>query len=242
MPYILPSERPSPSFNPSAPFTPLRPLPKRKPIQKRALFKFNEEQDQEEADDDPPKLMGYPSWFSNTLISATVLDPPPSQATSSPPLILPNGKPLKSSLKSSSSSPFPAVLRAHSAPAAPTSLVTSKNVHFANELESVRIFDQSSRPANISGPADEEIESEAEEESLILPSTSSPPVIDADPTTSPFESSISHDDISLGESVIPTLDKVKKIKTIKTTLEGQDENSKFSLVQQGALSIPFNYC
>ncbi|KAI0789543.1 hypothetical protein C8Q75DRAFT_807169 [Abortiporus biennis] len=91
--------------------------------------------------------------------------------TSSSSVILSNGKPLKSSLKSSSSSPnIPGDafrtkhLRAQSAPSTPN---VHKNVHFADKgsgLESVRVFNRSGKPASLSKPPGDETETETEAE------------------------------------------------------------------------------
>lgn len=99
--------------------------------------------------------------------------------TSSHPIILSNGKPLKSSLKSSSSTGSVAGLvaplksdtqirhaRAKSAPSTPrygllsddsdedpsSAPSTPKNVHFADSLTNVRVFNRSARPASVSLP------------------------------------------------------------------------------------------
>ncbi|KAI5885400.1 uncharacterized protein SCHCODRAFT_02520592 [Schizophyllum commune H4-8] len=112
-----------------------------------------------------------------------------TRTASNPQIILSNGKVLKSSLKSSSSSPsiapgnqVPAAppqhtahMRARSAPATPSADIfmstpstpsTPKNVHFAT-TDAVRIFNRSARPAalSFSGPAaenDTETETESE--------------------------------------------------------------------------------
>ncbi|RPD64597.1 hypothetical protein L227DRAFT_261642 [Lentinus tigrinus ALCF2SS1-6] len=100
--------------------------------------------------------------------------------TPSTPIILSNGKPLKSSLKSSASSPNISDLpikhvRAQSAPSTPSS---NKNVHFAEKdsgLETIRVFNRSGKPASLSKPPGDETETETEAESSfpfpILPST-----------------------------------------------------------------------
>jgi hypothetical protein len=90
--------------------------------------------------------------------------------TSSSPILLSNGKPLKSSLKScASSSSIPdshrAIhLRAQSEPSTPH--LTPKNVHFAEKdggLESVRVFSRSAKPLSITtGGDDTETETEQE--------------------------------------------------------------------------------
>jgi len=102
------------------------------------------------------------------------LIPSPSSASSLPrtpstPIILSNGKQLKSSLKSSCSSPNILVdvhrtkhLRAQSAPSTPN---IHKNVHFAeNGLESVRVFNRTGKPMSVSKPPGDETETETEAE------------------------------------------------------------------------------
>ncbi|KAJ7146459.1 hypothetical protein C8R44DRAFT_15325 [Mycena epipterygia] len=107
----------------------------------------------------------------------------PVRTASHPVVLLSNGKPLKSSLKSSSSAPhMPSHhLRARSAPSTPSlslsaagdigatspeaeSPGTPKNVHFPapdNGLETVLLFKRSARPASVGHP-DEETETETE--------------------------------------------------------------------------------
>ncbi|KAJ3477650.1 hypothetical protein NLI96_g10317 [Meripilus lineatus] len=90
----------------------------------------------------------------------------------STPVILSNGKPLKSSLKSSSSSPNIAGdmqrtkhLRAQSAPSTPN--LAHKNVHFAEKdsgLETVKLFKRSGKPASLSKASGDETETETEAE------------------------------------------------------------------------------
>jgi hypothetical protein len=101
----------------------------------------------------------------------------PIPRNSSSPIILSNGKRLKSSLKSSASSPhIPQIthIRAQSAPSTPNVL---KNVHFAESddgLESVRVYKLTGKPANISRPAGEETETETEAEPSAFPFPRSP--------------------------------------------------------------------
>lgn len=203
-------------------FVSLGSLPKRKPTQKKALFHFNEEQDQPEVNDDsvqyfqqkshpslflslPPAQDSVP--FPSSSSSLSPLSPTEPQYTpnvlrsslqrnASSPVILSNGKPLKSSLKSCSSSPhIPRIthLRAQSAPSTPNVL---KNVHFAESddgLESVRVYKLSGKPANISRPGEEtETETEAEPSAFPFPHSSGPsplavqcllPIIDSDQST-----------------------------------------------------------
>jgi hypothetical protein len=96
------------------------------------------------------------------------------QRTPSSPVVLSNGKPLKSSLKSSSSAPHipdelmpnhPSFhLRTKSEPATPS----VKSVHFAEEedggLEKVRVYNRQGRPANLLLKTGEETETETEAE------------------------------------------------------------------------------
>jgi len=222
-------------------FVSLGSLPKRKPTQKRAMFHFNEEQDQqEEANDNSTKTSkqkSHPSLFlslppaqdsvpfpstSSLLspLSPTELQSSPlalrSRNTSSP-IILSNGKPLKPSLKSSSSSPhIPQIthLRAQSAPATPN---INKNVHFAESddgLESVRVYNRSGKPVNISRPAGEETETETEVEPSAFPFPHSPgpsplavqsalPIVDPDQSTPLPNSSNSHANIYVETISLP---------------------------------------
>lgn len=200
-------------------FVSLGSLPKRKPAQKKAMFHFNEEQDQQEEVNDeslqkshsslflslPPAQGSVPFPSSSLLSPLSPIEPqhPPERVRSPIPrnasssIVLSNGKPLKSSLKSSSSSPhIPQIthLRAQSAPATPNLL---KNVHFAESddgLESVRVYKLTGKPANISRPAGEETETETEAEPSAYPFPQSPappplpvqsllPVIDTDRST-----------------------------------------------------------
>lgn len=205
-------------------FVSLGSLPKRKPTQKKALFHFNEEQDQQEEANDgsvqypqqkshtslflslPPVQDSVPFPSSSSLLSPLSPTEPqyppdalrsPLPRNSSTPIILSNGKRLKSSLKSSASSPqIPQIkhLRAQSAPSTPNVL---KNVHFAESddgLESVRVYKLTGKPANISRPAGEETETETEAEPSAYPFPNSPgpsplaaqsslPIIDSDQST-----------------------------------------------------------
>ncbi|KAF9647457.1 hypothetical protein BDM02DRAFT_3187974 [Thelephora ganbajun] len=225
-------------------FVSLGSLPKRKPTQKKALFHFNEEQDQqEEANDDSvqsPQQKTHPSLFlslppahgsvpfpsSLSLLSPLspteprhsspiLRSPIPRNASSS--IILSNGKPLKSSLKSSSSSPhIPQIahLRAQSAPATPNVL---KNVHFAESddgLESIRVYNRSGKPANISKPAGEETETETEVEPSAYPFPHSPgssplavqsllPIVDPDQSTPLPNTSNPHANIYVEALTLP---------------------------------------
>ncbi|KAI0640169.1 hypothetical protein C8Q77DRAFT_1045344 [Trametes polyzona] len=115
---------------------------------------------------------GGPSpFFSNSSSrTSSKLNSPSLPRTPSTPVILSNGKPLKSSLKGSSSTPnIPDLqvkhIRAQSAPSTPS---TIKNVHFAEKdsgLETVRVYNRTGKPASLSKPPGEETETETEAES-----------------------------------------------------------------------------
>ena len=218
-------------------FVSLGSVPKRKPSQKKALFHFNEEHDQEEPNDDdstqktpptlflsfPPAQGSVPFPSTSSLLSPLSPTEPrnvmrsPIPRNASSPIILSNGKPLKPSLKSSSSSPhIPQIahIRAQSAPATPNLL---KNVHFAESddgLESVRVYNRSGKPANISRPAGEETETETEAEPSAYPFPQSPgpsplavqsslPTLDPDLCTVLPNSSNSHANIYLESLSLP---------------------------------------
>ena len=111
-----------------------------------------------------PFIPDTPPQSDRSTLSSGVSIP----RTPSTPIILSNGKPLKPSLKSSSSSPNVAgdfnVVRKHcraqSAPSTP-------RVHFAEKdagLETVKVFNRSGKPASLSKPAGEETETETEAE------------------------------------------------------------------------------
>ena len=115
--------------------------------------------------------------FSWALPPAQDSVPSPIPRNTSSLIILSNGKPLNSSLKSSTSAPHVpqiAHLRAQSAPTTPNVL---KNIYFAESddgLESVCIYNQSGKPASISKPAGEETETETEAEPSGFPFPHSP--------------------------------------------------------------------
>ncbi|KAH9932136.1 uncharacterized protein BXZ73DRAFT_90052 [Epithele typhae] len=143
---------------------------------------------------EPPAAVPFPtssptSPSSGPLLFATSLSRESSRSstaslprTPSTPIILSNGKPLKSSLKSSASSPNISDLpikhiRAQSAPSTPS---MNKNVHFAEKdegLETVRVYNRTGKPASLSKPPGEETETETELENSssfpfpILPSS-----------------------------------------------------------------------
>ncbi|KAI0803244.1 putative phosphatase regulatory subunit-domain-containing protein [Irpex lacteus] len=143
---------------------------------------------------DPPSYIDIPKRPSSSLTNAVpfptsspvterpvppFIPPSPPHSASLPrtpstPIILSNGKPLKSSLKSSSSSPNVAGefalqqrkhFRAQSAPSTP-------RVHFAEKdagLEMVKVFNKGGKPASLSRPSGEETETETEAESYPFP-------------------------------------------------------------------------
>ena len=143
-----------------------------------------------------------PSPPSDILVSSPPITSsrPLLSRVSSPTIVLSNGKPLKSSLKSSTSSlsiPHSPPesqrshlhLRSRSEPSTPTAQ-TPKNVHFPETdrgLASVRIFNRSARPAAVSTPDADETETEGEDQSSTgfpFPKLPSPPKFEIDPAAS----------------------------------------------------------
>lgn len=128
-----------------------------------------------------PPAVPFPRRSPSPPPSSPPITSPPSQPSRASSIILPNGKPLKSSLKSSTSTlyiPSPPLepqrtsnhlhLRSRSEPTTPT-LHAPKNVHFPDTdigLASIRIFSRSARPAAVSTP-DEETETEGEDQPSI---------------------------------------------------------------------------
>jgi hypothetical protein len=122
-------------------------------------------------------LRTHPAAVPFPRTSPTSLAPthrPCVSRTTSTPIMLSNGKPLKSSLKSSLSSPqiasspaspTPHHSRTRSEPSSPHS-DHRKNVHFpTNELATIRVFNRSAKPASVSrigGGDDTETETEGE--------------------------------------------------------------------------------
>lgn len=133
-----------------------------------------------------PRRSPSPSSLIHGPFSPPITSPRPQPSRgSSTAILLPNGKPLKSSLKSSTSTlsiPTPPLesqrpnnhlhLRSRSEPSTPTSHAP-KNVHFPDTdigLASVRIFSRSARPTAVSTPEGDETETEGEDQ----PSTGFP--------------------------------------------------------------------
>lgn len=131
-----------------------------------------------------PPAVPFPRRSPSPSPSSLPITSPRPQPSRSSSIILPNGKPLKSSLKSSTSTlsiSTPPLepqrtsnhlhLRSRSEPSTPASHAP-KNVHFPDTdigLASIRIFSRSARPAAVSTP-DDETETEAEDQ----PSTGFP--------------------------------------------------------------------
>lgn len=197
MPYILsPSPSPSSSSLRSpitfsnerglGAFTPLATLPRRK-SQKKSLFHIPADDDHEPSPPPSPPLTtpddivqeGLPARISIPFPSSSPLPSPslyppnaPKFNRASSHVVLSSGKPLKSSLKSSSASSIAddyaraRHARAQSEPATPA--LVPKNVHFKDQAEglvSVRLFRRTGRPTAVSSPAnpdDTETETEAE--------------------------------------------------------------------------------
>ena len=123
--------------------------------------------DSSEEDDDERQTSSVPFPLASPVVP---LSPPVRRAssssvprTTSTPVLLVNGKPLKSSLKSSNSSPS-LVLQAPRTRSEPTTpLLSQKNVHFPEgDLVSVRVFNRSARPASLSKPFGDDTETETE--------------------------------------------------------------------------------
>ncbi|KAI0652607.1 hypothetical protein C8Q79DRAFT_997602 [Trametes meyenii] len=135
-----------------------------------------------------PSAASSPFFPSHSRFSSKTSSPTLPR-TPSTPVVLSNGKPLKSSLKSSASAPnIPDFqvrhMRAQSAPSTPSS---NKNVHFAEKdsgLETVRVYNRAGKPASLSKPPGEETETETEaENSFPFPLLPSSPVGPATATT-----------------------------------------------------------
>ena len=137
-------------------------LLKRTSARKFPIFHIPHDDDDDQHSAVPfPRSASPPSTFSTS--HSTQLP-----RSASAPILLSNGKPLKSSLKSSSSSPAMLTaphlhLRACSEPSTP------KNVHFPEKdhaLATVRVFNQEARPAALSNPTNrngDETETEGED-------------------------------------------------------------------------------
>jgi hypothetical protein len=154
--------------------------------------------------DDSPTAVPFPcrSPSPRSPISgpSPLITPRPQLSRGSSTVLLSNGKPLKSSLKSSTSSlSIPESLetqrpsnhlhlRSRSEPSTPTAQ-TPKNVHFPETdggLASIRIFSRSARPTAVSTPDADETETEGEDQQSTgfpFPKLPPPSKFDIDPTT-----------------------------------------------------------
>lgn len=123
----------------------------------------------------PPQSVPFPRTSSEPLSplgmpgSRPSYSPRPSfsRTPSSPVIMLSNGKPLKPSLKSSASAPnIPDELRVHSRAKSEPSTPSVKSVHFRDEdeIEEVRVYNRTGRPANLLLKTGEETETETEVE------------------------------------------------------------------------------
>lgn len=154
-----------------------------------------------------PSPNGMPARFRDSPFLPSPGSTASLPRTPSTPVILSNGKHLKSSLKSSSSSPsivgdFSRAkhLRAQSAPSTPN---LHKNVHFAESgLESVRLFNRTGKPMSVSKPPGDETETETEAENST-----------ADRGTGSFPFPLSPSASSLGLSVPASQNFVHEIDT-----------------------------
>lgn len=203
-------------------FTPLAALPRRRSSSnsRKPLFHLPNDLDDAHDNSPPPSPLGpetpqaesIPFPTSSPLPSPGIYSPthdatpkPISRTSSSSTIILSNGRPLKPSLKSSSSSSIAddAVRarhsRAQSEPSTP--FLGAKNVHFKDKdsgLETVRLFKRTGRPTAVSSPPnpeDTETETEADQNAFPFPrfpassSSSSIPITELD-TESPRSSAV----------------------------------------------------
>jgi len=201
MPYV-PSRSPVTFSNEPGPgaFAPLNSLPKRSSA-KKSLFHIandnDDDPDQQEEHSPPPSppppshtRLGPPSVpfptvspASPTSVTPAKFASPPIQRTpSSTSIILSNGRPLKSSLKSASSSSIADDMASASRHARALSMPSTpafgpKNVHFKEKedgLETVRLFRRTAKPVSVSKPtSDTETETEPELAAFPFPRISS---------------------------------------------------------------------
>jgi hypothetical protein len=169
----------------------------------------------------------------------------------STPILLSNGKPLKSSLKSSSStshipSPPPTLhTRARSAPSSPL-FSSPKNVHFpSNGLETIRLFSRSAKPAALSA---DDTETETESETYVArgfpfpripppappryaidPSSSSPiPAPDPPPSANVYLESLSLESLALSGTLLVRNLAYEKTVAVRFTLDDWHITSEVS--------------
>ncbi|KAI0275283.1 putative phosphatase regulatory subunit-domain-containing protein [Gloeopeniophorella convolvens] len=197
MPYAASDRSPVTFSNERGPgaFAPLNALPRRA-THKRSLFHIPNDDDHEPSPPPSPPLRTPPDILDQHLGPPSIPFPrsspvTPSKSPSPPPrvqrtsssssIILSNGRPLKSSLKSASSSSIADEMaasrhsRAQSMPSTPA--YGPKNVHFKEKdegLESVRLFRRTGKPASVSKPtSDTETETEPEHSAYPFPYVSS---------------------------------------------------------------------
>ncbi|KAN0134337.1 putative phosphatase regulatory subunit domain containing protein [Lactarius tabidus] len=192
MPYVA-SRSPVTFTNERGPgaFAPLPSLPKAS--SKKSLFHIPSDDDQDQQEPSPPPTpRGVPPSLPTSVPFPTSSPTSPTTATSSaksptPPIqrtssstnvVLANGRPLKPSLKSASSSSIADDMAASSArhcraQSMPSTPYGPKNVHFKEKddgLESVRLFRRTGKPASVSKPtSDTETETEPEPSTYPFP-------------------------------------------------------------------------
>lgn len=213
-----------------------------------------------------PRSSPSPSPLPSPSLRNHPLPPRPSPIrTSSSPILLSNGKPLKSSLKSSSSSPSivslhrppPLHLRARSAPSTPaldllsptgsdysvSSLSTPKNVHFPDQhLETVRVFNRSAKPASLLAVEDTETDTEVSGFPFpTVPAQVPTYAIQTDPIPSPSLSpdvileSISIDKLTLKGSILVRNISYEKQVHVRFTLDDWQTTSEVIAHYSGSL-------
>ncbi|KAH9996045.1 putative phosphatase regulatory subunit-domain-containing protein [Russula vinacea] len=198
MPYVA-SRSPATFSNERGPgpFAPLNTLP-RLSTPKKSLFHIPNDDDNDQQEEhspphshhflpnpppsnsrvDPPSVP-FPTASPDSVNPAKSSSPPIQRTTSSTSIILSNGRPLKPSLKSASSSSItddmaPSAARhtrTQSMPSTPA--FGPKNVHFKEKedgLESVRLFRRTGKPVSVSKPtSDTETETEPEPSGFPFP-------------------------------------------------------------------------
>ncbi|KAI9454121.1 hypothetical protein BJY52DRAFT_1189091 [Lactarius psammicola] len=200
MPYVA-SRSPVTFSNERGPgaFAPLSSLPKAS-NSKKSLFHIPSDDDQDQQEPSPPPTppLGAPSQSPprqrltptsvpfpttspatpTTATSTKSTSPPIQRTSSSTSVVLANGRPLKPSLKSASSSSIADDMAASGARHAraqsmPSTPAYAKNVHFKEKdegLESVRLFRRTGKPASVSKTtSDTETETEPEPSAYPFP-------------------------------------------------------------------------
>ncbi|KAA1467828.1 hypothetical protein DENSPDRAFT_355432 [Dentipellis sp. KUC8613] len=231
MPYVLhPRVASTPAFSdehgPGA-HSPLHGIPRRRSPAKKSLFHIAADEPSPPPSPPPtiqttpPTAVPFPSSdpLSPGPDSTDQLRPPLPRTLSNSSIILANGRPLKSSLKTSSSSvsiaetespppdtPQPFHARSQSMPATPS--FGPKNVHFKEKdegLETIRVFKRTGRPVAVSTPTPpaDDTETETEQEHFPFPlmspsGSTAAPLMEIDPSSersSPIPSPhANHDD------------------------------------------------